>query len=125
MHFRTHLTRSSFILLPATHRQTRDYALRFLTHFVGDAHQPLHLTGRARGGNDIWVHFEVGTPGFFALHADRLTLNSCTDGSFVTYRAAQLVRACITHMSLIFPSTLTNRVLLLVLAFGRAALCLG
>ncbi|EPQ31752.1 uncharacterized protein PFL1_01084 [Pseudozyma flocculosa PF-1] len=36
----------------------RDLALRFLVHFFGDAHQPLHLTGRARGGNDIWVHFE-------------------------------------------------------------------
>jgi len=36
----------------------RDIALRFLTHYMGDAHQPLHLTGRARGGNDIPVRFE-------------------------------------------------------------------
>ncbi|UZJ55901.1 hypothetical protein CBS101457_005221 [Exobasidium rhododendri] len=36
----------------------RDVALRFLTHYMGDAHQPLHLTGRARGGNDISVRFE-------------------------------------------------------------------
>ena len=35
-----------------------DMALRFMVHLFGDAHQPLHLTGRARGGNDIWVHFE-------------------------------------------------------------------
>lgn len=36
----------------------RDMALRFMVHLFGDAHQPLHLTGRARGGNDIWVRFE-------------------------------------------------------------------
>lgn len=36
----------------------RDVALRFLVHYVGDLHQPLHLTGRARGGNDVKVHFE-------------------------------------------------------------------
>ncbi|KAJ9102090.1 hypothetical protein QFC20_005099 [Naganishia adeliensis] len=30
----------------------KDIALRFLVHFVGDMHQPLHLTGRMRGGND-------------------------------------------------------------------------
>lgn len=36
----------------------RDMALRFVIHLFGDAHQPLHLTGRARGGNDVWVHFE-------------------------------------------------------------------
>ncbi|TFK20649.1 phospholipase C/P1 nuclease [Coprinopsis marcescibilis] len=32
-------------------------ALKFLIHFVGDMHQPLHLTGRARGGNSIKVRF--------------------------------------------------------------------
>ena len=39
-------------------RQERIEALKFLVHFVGDVHQPLHL-GRARdrGGNDIKVTF--------------------------------------------------------------------
>lgn len=37
---------------------SRDFALRMVTHLVGDMSQPLHLTGRARGGNDIWVTFE-------------------------------------------------------------------
>ncbi|KAF8267980.1 S1/P1 nuclease-domain-containing protein [Lactarius quietus] len=32
-------------------------ALKFLIHFVGDMHQPLHLTGRDRGGNGIKVTF--------------------------------------------------------------------
>jgi hypothetical protein len=30
-------------------------ALKFLVHFVGDVHQPLHAVGEARGGNDIHV----------------------------------------------------------------------
>ncbi|KAF8329465.1 phospholipase C/P1 nuclease domain-containing protein [Cantharellus anzutake] len=29
----------------------RDHALRYLVHFVGDLHQPLHIVGRDRGGN--------------------------------------------------------------------------
>lgn len=36
-------------------------ALKFLIHFVGDMHQPLHLTGRNRGGNDDKVAFEGRT----------------------------------------------------------------
>jgi len=33
-------------------------ALKFLIHFVGDMHQPLHLAGRERGGNGIPVLFD-------------------------------------------------------------------
>jgi hypothetical protein len=33
-------------------------ALKFLIHFVGDMHQPLHLTGRDRGGNGVKVSFD-------------------------------------------------------------------
>lgn len=33
-------------------------AFKFLVHFVGDMHQPLHLTGRDRGGNSQKVYFE-------------------------------------------------------------------
>lgn len=36
-------------------RQERIEALRFLVHFVGDVHQPMHAIGEARGGNDIHV----------------------------------------------------------------------
>ncbi|KAJ6594525.1 phospholipase C/P1 nuclease domain-containing protein [Mycena capillaripes] len=32
-------------------------ALKFLVHFLGDMHMPLHLTGRDRGGNSIPVLF--------------------------------------------------------------------
>ncbi|EJD43369.1 phospholipase C/P1 nuclease [Auricularia subglabra TFB-10046 SS5] len=34
-----------------------DEALRFLVHFLGDLHMPLHLTGRDKGGNGVKVHF--------------------------------------------------------------------
>ncbi|KAH9002323.1 phospholipase C/P1 nuclease domain-containing protein [Lactarius hatsudake] len=33
-------------------------ALKFLIHFVGDMHQPLHLTGRDRGANGVKVSFD-------------------------------------------------------------------
>lgn len=33
-------------------------ALKFLVHFVGDMHMPLHLTGRDRGGNSDKVLFD-------------------------------------------------------------------
>lgn len=36
----------------------RDIDLRFLIHFLGDIHQPLHLTGRLRGGNNALFTFE-------------------------------------------------------------------
>ena len=32
-------------------------ALKFLVHFMGDLHMPLHLTGRDRGGNSVKVRF--------------------------------------------------------------------
>ncbi|EJT51979.1 hypothetical protein A1Q1_06785 [Trichosporon asahii var. asahii CBS 2479] len=35
-----------------------DINLRFLIHLMGDLHQPLHLTGRDRGGNNARFKFE-------------------------------------------------------------------
>ncbi|KAI6021633.1 hypothetical protein BKA83DRAFT_677975 [Pisolithus microcarpus] len=37
-------------------------ALKFLIHFLGDMHQPLHLTGRDRGGNGDKVSFDGRPP---------------------------------------------------------------
>ncbi|EEB90079.1 hypothetical protein MPER_11763, partial [Moniliophthora perniciosa FA553] len=37
---------------------TADEALKFLVHFLGDLHMPLHLTGRDRGGNSVKVKFD-------------------------------------------------------------------
>ena len=39
-------------------RDTAEEALKFLVHYVGDMHMPLHLTGRERGGNGIRVTFD-------------------------------------------------------------------
>lgn len=36
-------------------------ALKFLVHFMGDIHQPLHLTGRDKGGNGMKVKFDGRT----------------------------------------------------------------
>jgi S1/P1 Nuclease len=36
-------------------RPDRIEALKFVVHFVGDIHQPLHAIGEARGGNEIHV----------------------------------------------------------------------
>lgn len=36
-------------------RQDRIEGLKFLVHFVGDVHQPMHAMREARGGNDIYV----------------------------------------------------------------------
>jgi hypothetical protein len=38
-------------------REQRAEALKFLVHFVGDIHQPLHAVGEAEGGNRIHVQF--------------------------------------------------------------------
>ena len=35
--------------------ETASEALKFLVHFMGDMHQPMHLTGRDRGGNSARV----------------------------------------------------------------------
>ncbi|KIY48484.1 phospholipase C/P1 nuclease [Fistulina hepatica ATCC 64428] len=38
--------------------ETANEALKFLVHFLGDMHMPLHLTGRDRGGNSDKVLFD-------------------------------------------------------------------
>ena len=42
---------------PATTHADQGEALRFLLHFFGDIHQPLHTEAEGRGGNDIEVLF--------------------------------------------------------------------
>jgi nuclease S1 len=38
-------------------REQRAEALKFIVHFVGDIHQPLHAVGEAKGGNGVHVRF--------------------------------------------------------------------
>ncbi|KAG5640059.1 hypothetical protein DXG03_001393 [Asterophora parasitica] len=47
-------------------RDTANEAAKFLVHFLGDLHMPLHLTGRDRGGNDDKVKFGGRTTSTFA-----------------------------------------------------------
>ncbi|EUC60896.1 S1/P1 nuclease [Rhizoctonia solani AG-3 Rhs1AP] len=52
----------------------RDFSLRFLTHFLGDIHQPLHLTGRYFGGNLVPVLFGAKPTGLHTVWDDHLVL---------------------------------------------------
>jgi len=38
-------------------RDERTEALKFIVHFVGDIHQPMHAVGEAKGGNGVHVSF--------------------------------------------------------------------
>jgi hypothetical protein len=42
------------VTLPTTpeEKASREDALKFFVHFLGDIHQPLHLSGRDKGGNN-------------------------------------------------------------------------
>ncbi|KAL5637362.1 hypothetical protein ACGC1H_001116 [Rhizoctonia solani] len=52
----------------------RDFSLRFLTHFLGDIHQPLHLTGRYFGGNLVPVLFGKKKTGLHTVWDDDLVM---------------------------------------------------
>ncbi|QRV96020.1 S1/P1 nuclease [Ceratobasidium sp. AG-Ba] len=59
---------------------TQDIALRFLTHYLGDLHQPFHLTGRARGGNQVRVRYQ----------GKSTNLHSAWDGDLIRRRIRTL-----------------------------------
>lgn len=44
---------TSLFLDPNTDATTRQEALKYIIHFVGDVHQPLHVEDAYRGGNEI------------------------------------------------------------------------
>ena len=53
---------------PATPREQRLFALKFLGHLVGDVHQPLHVSYRSnRWGNDVEVRFNNQTTTLYTL----------------------------------------------------------
>jgi hypothetical protein len=49
---------TSLLLNTTNPFRTRNEALKFILHFIGDIHQPLHTEDLARGGNDIPVVFD-------------------------------------------------------------------
>ena len=53
---------------------TANEALKFLVHFLGDMHQPLHLTNRGKGGNSakvLWDRRHTSKHFFFFLSSSR------------------------------------------------------
>lgn len=54
--------------------------MKFLVHFIGDAHQPLHLTNRDRGGNSDQVVFE----------GRKMNLHSLWDTGLITKAVREL-----------------------------------
>jgi len=66
-------------------RDEREEALKFLVHFVGDAHQPLHAGYREdRGGNDLDVRF-FGTRRNLHQVWDSSLLDRRVEGSWTAY----------------------------------------
>ncbi|TPX35661.1 hypothetical protein SmJEL517_g01944 [Synchytrium microbalum] len=46
---------------------SKNEALKFLTHYIGDIAQPLHVSGRARGGNEAHCTFDGHSTQFHAV----------------------------------------------------------
>jgi hypothetical protein len=57
-------------MLDNADKTRRQYALRFVVHFAGDIHQPLHCAVRDndRGGNKVHVHYPGDLHHTFSLH---------------------------------------------------------
>jgi hypothetical protein len=65
---------SAVLRNPRATRPAKHEALKFLVHFVGDVHQPLHVGRRAdRGGNDVEV----------TLFGDKTNLHSVWDSGLI------------------------------------------
>jgi hypothetical protein len=68
-------------------RPDRAIALKFLVHFVGDLHQPLHALGVERGGNGILVSvFGSSTCTYSSGDSFPCNLHSVWDSSLVAHR---------------------------------------
>ena len=69
-------------------RADRAIALKFLVHFVGDIHQPLHASAIERGGNGILVRvFGSDTCGSDPARRSPCNLHSAWDSAMVAHRA--------------------------------------
>ena len=63
-------------------------ALRYVVHFVGDIHQPLHTVDEARGGNDIRVEVRFAGAktckgGPCPIYGSRSNLHAVWDGALI------------------------------------------
>jgi len=58
---------------PATPRQKKVEALKFIVHFVGDLHQPMHVSrAEDKGGNDIQLNFNGAGTNLHAVWDSKL-----------------------------------------------------
>jgi hypothetical protein len=62
-------------------REDRAEALKFIVHFVGDIHQPMHAVGEAAGGNGIPVRFL----GSYSCGPHRCNLHVVWDSSLILH----------------------------------------
>ncbi len=61
-------------------RAERLQALKFVVHFVGDVHQPLHAGyGRDKGGNDVQVNYNGNGTNLHSLWDSRMLLSTGRD----------------------------------------------
>ncbi|GAM86815.1 hypothetical protein ANO11243_048350 [Dothideomycetidae sp. 11243] len=60
----------------------KEYALRFIIHFVGDSHQPLHNEAYKLGGNEISVDYAGATVNFHAIWDTQIPEQINSDSSF-------------------------------------------
>jgi nuclease S1 len=68
-------------------RVDRATALKFLVHFVGDIHQPLHASAIERGGNGILVRvFGSDTCGSDPVRPSPCNLHGVWDSSLIAHR---------------------------------------
>jgi hypothetical protein len=72
---------------PMLDRADRAIALKFLVHFVGDVHQPLHASAIERGGNGILVNvFGADTCGGDPARPTACNLHSVWDTQLIMHR---------------------------------------
>lgn len=83
--------------LSSTYTQAeRNEALKFLTHFIGDVHQPMHVSFTSdRGGNSITGHFEGSRANLHAVWDSNLLLKrmkdfSSADVNYASYLVKQI-----------------------------------
>jgi nuclease S1 len=94
----------------ALDRPDRAIALKFLVHFVGDMHQPLHAIGVERGGNGILVTvFGSTTCGGNPATPTPCNLHGVWDSSLIAHRQLSDVDYLVELERLIDSARLTTR----------------
>ena len=70
---------------PGTKALARREALKFLVHFIGDLHQPLHTVLEERGGNGLKVKFFKQPNGSTPAPKEDTNLHSVWDGGLIRH----------------------------------------